>query len=226
MSKKLPPKYSLEELDFEDSRLTPKARFVLHIMAMYACSEDGKVFPIIAKLTRQTGFSQASIYRALADLEAFGYLVPTERGRFTVNILAWQSQSTVSHSEKSYPQKMQTGILTVRKFFSQGENNSQGEKSLYIELDTVTSKLERITSAQNLSTEGKGDRPCSFEGAGLPPKRQLLIKDPSFGAQQKLMEIALKLKIEQKGANESWADFRERLSQACKITTSRGEAYA
>lgn len=96
-----------------DLELSPTQRFVLVSYADNANESDGKCWPDKEEIIKKTGYSQATVYRAIRELEGRDLLVFTEdsRGR----PCAYLTVDWFSHSEK---------------VDSQGENgNSQGEKS-------------------------------------------------------------------------------------------------
>lgn len=100
---------------FEQSRqrgLSPTQRFILVAYADNASEGEGKCWPDKEEIIEKTGYSQATVYRAIKELEAADLLVFTEdsKGR----PCAYLTVPWFSHSEKDD---------------SQGEkNNSQSEK--------------------------------------------------------------------------------------------------
>lgn len=92
--------------------LSPTHRYVLVAYADNASEKDGKCWPDKDEIVEKTGYSQATIYRAIKELETQGLLSfdEDEKGRPCVYLaVPWNSQS--------------------EKGDSQGENeNSQSEK--------------------------------------------------------------------------------------------------
>jgi hypothetical protein len=101
---------------FEQARereLSPTQRFILVAYADNAAEADGKCWPDKEEIVEKTGYSQATVYRAINELEAADLIDFTEdsRGR----PCAYLSVPWFSHSENGDSQSE--------------KNNSHGEKS-------------------------------------------------------------------------------------------------
>jgi len=101
---------------FEQSRereLSPTQRFILVAYADNAAEADGKCWPDKEEIVEKTGYSQATVYRAIKELEAAALIDFTEdsKGR----PCAYLSVPWFSHSEKDDSQAE--------------KNNSHSEKS-------------------------------------------------------------------------------------------------
>ena len=209
------------DFDFEDPRLGQRDSYVLLIMKIFSCGEQGVAYPGIPLLVCLTRTSVTSVYRSLKSLTELGYLVPVGDNRYEVNLDAqYESPHHKSYpqegdSGESYPQPSATDYQIDNPNYQIDKENYQIDNPLYREIDLR-------------KTFSKSEKPVDkIQIQNPPPKVKIELAgnggDPSLAAQKMHHHRATTLGVGEKRPGESWSAFILRINGA--IAPPRVQRY-